>query len=147
MWWHKKLHLLHNFFFSFFFFYKKVVVFCFAHLPAPETFLSVLWLCTSGCLAMSPWQPSLLLATHIVCVCVCVRAQSAVQLLPDTFTLSLHHKSVFECLCPVCSVSMSEEPLICGPLRSILSVFCFSRADQSCCSPSRFKSSMRIRPN
>lgn len=58
---------------------------------------------------------------HILCVCVCL---CAVQSLPDTFTLSLQHKSVYECLCAaVCSVGMSEELLICGPLRSILSVF------------------------
>lgn len=56
---------------------------------------------------------------QVLSVCV----QSAVQSLPNTFTLSLHHKSVFECLCAVCSMSMSEELLICGPLRSILSVF------------------------
>lgn len=43
-------------------------------------------------------------ATHIV---------RAVRLLPDTFALSLQHKSVFECLC---AVSMSEELFILSDL-------------------------------
>lgn len=47
---------------------------------------------------------SRLSATHIV---------RAVRLLPDTFALSLQHKSVFECLC---AVSMSEELFILSDL-------------------------------
>lgn len=46
-----------------------------AHLPASKTFLSVLWLCTSDCLAMFPWQPpvSSLGDTHCACSAVAPR--------------------------------------------------------------------------
>lgn len=53
--------------------------------------------------------PSLLLVTHIMCVC---RMQCSHSLIPLP---CLHYKSVFEYLCAVCSMSMSEELLICGP--------------------------------
>lgn len=58
-------------------------------------------LCFYDCapMAVSPYHHgnllSLLLATHIVCVL------SAVQPLPDTFTLSLHHRSVLS-VCVFC---------------------------------------------
>ena len=77
----QKLHLLHN---LFCYNGKVSSVFPFAHLPARETFLSVLWLCTSGCLAMSPWQPpvSSLGDTYCVCVCVCVCVQCSHSQIP-----------------------------------------------------------------
>lgn len=62
---------------------------------------------------------SLFLATHFVCACA---ECSAVA---PRYLYAQHHKSVFECLCAVCSISMSEELLIGGPrsctLKHILS--------------------------
>lgn len=46
---------------------------------------------------------------HTMCVC---RMQCSHSLIPLP---CLHYKSVFEYLCAVCSMSMSEELLICGP--------------------------------
>lgn len=43
-----------------------------AHLPASKTFLSVLWLCTSDCLAMFPWQPPVSSLGDTYCACSAV---------------------------------------------------------------------------
>lgn len=85
LWWHNKLHLLHNILKKF----KKCLPL--SHLPARETFLSVLWLCTSYCLAMSPWQPPVSSLGDTFCV------QSAVQSLPGTFSAPRECIWVFVC--------------------------------------------------
>lgn len=112
----------------FFPFSEKVCVFLLAHLPAHETFLSVLWLCTSDRLATSPWQPAVspLGNTYRVCVCVCWAQCSHSHIpLPSVFTTRVCWSV---CVFAMCSLSMSEELLICGPSRYILSSFFLSHA-------------------
>lgn len=112
LWWHKKLNLLHST-------PKKVP-------PTPRPICPLLRLFSlfydCAPVTVSPCSHGNLLsrlsATHIV---------RAVRLLPDTFTLSLQHKSVFECLC---AVSMSEELFILSALEiHIVCLFPLTRSN------------------
>lgn len=76
MWWHKKLHLLHNFFFSFFFFFTKKL----SSFVLPICRLLRLFSLFYGCapVAVSPCHHGNRLFSwrHILCVCACTECSA-----------------------------------------------------------------------